>query len=851
MLSITLPTYRRKGLSRLALVAAVTAAMSSVLIGPTAATAATPSPAGTAAPSASPSASPTPSTGPNAAPSAAATAAKASPAAATTADPAPAKRAGTTKSTTGTRTTGAVCGGKLTLGAVAKCASISGEQQNVWTVTTTVAQDTLFARLNSVSGDGVGARVTDRSGAIVCYVLPYLNECRLDAAGTYTVTVELSYRSGEGAYSLSVESMRAPSECDTLPANLFSFASAGRSGTLPAGLATRCFKFDQPTGEVLQVSDPGGPGDVRGAIRDGAYQPICTVEYGGRCELSSPGPYRLFLYELYGNESAYTLKLPRLSHPVGCPTLPVVGFGDPGTATGTGSLAAGDGVACHVLTAPAAGAVVVRFNQFANQYLWWTVYDVAGKQICEKWANARSCALPAGGSYTLLVQNQYWEPLPYQVAVASITGGTGCAATTGTNWDQPALLVHQTSALQTNCQPFQGTAGDRILVYRAPTAYNDLYAWIVDEHGTEICTEPAEEDGCALPTTGTFRVVSYLNSWDADSTDLTYRMQVRRLSDPVGCPTVTPGAYNAAPAGSPAGIRCRTLDVPTAGSYRVKAVDADNYPQWASVYDTTGHKLCNGEGCPLPAAGKYTLVLGGGGLTTVLDQDVTYAVALLPWVPVSCPTVSDTGWQDAPQRGRFTAAGQYDCLQLASPTGSRVVELLPGDATGAAAPEVAVVDSTGAQLCDSSWALRQYHCELTGVAPYFAVLNSRDGAPTGAYALGFARTDGPPACPVLPTGDAGATVPTGADRFAVCFSIPADQRAAKESITWKRTSGTGDARLSVFDGEGHRYCGPTGYAVERTVSCTLPAGPVTVILEADGVDATYQLTHRDASLPAA
>ncbi|GAA2716141.1 hypothetical protein ACFY2R_08330 [Micromonospora olivasterospora] len=92
---------------------------------------------------------------------------------------------------------------------------------------------------------------------------------------------------------------------------------------------------------------------------------------------------------------------------------------------------------------------------------------------------------------------------------------------------------------------------------------------------------------------------------------------------------------------------------------------------------------------------------------------------------------------------------------------------------------------------------------------------------------------------------------TGADRFAVCFSIPADQRGAGESITWKRTAGSGDARMSVFDASGIRYCGPTGYAVERTITCSLPAGPVTVLLEADSVDAAYQLTHRDASLPAA
>jgi hypothetical protein len=114
----------------------------------------------------------------------------------------------------------------------------------------------------------------------------------------------------------------------------------------------------------------------------------------------------------------------------------------------------------------------------------------------------------------------------------------------------------------------------------------------------------------------------------------------------------------------------------------------------------------------------------------------------------------------------------------------------------------------------------------------------------------FARVDGPPNCPVLPQGTTGATVTTGADRFAACFSIPADRHGARETFTYRRTSGTGDASLSVFDASGIRYCGPSPQSVERTFTCSLPAGPVTVILEADGVGATYQLTHRDASTPA-
>ncbi|WP_139307149.1 hypothetical protein [Micromonospora pattaloongensis] len=712
--------------------------------------------------------------------------------------------------------------------------------------------DILLAKLTQASGDGVGGRVTDRNGEYVCYLGPYPEECQLGAAGIYTITVSLYYGTGTGSYKLSVESTRTPSECEKLPEKFFSFASAGRTGTLPAGAAGHCYKFNQPTGAVLHLAGPGGAGDVQGSILDAQYKPLCQVRYTTECTLSRPGPYRLFLRELYGNETAYTLKMPRISHAAGCPVVPLASFGDPGTNVGTGTVAQQDEVACHALTTTTAGAVVVRFAQHHDQYLWWYMYGPDGQRICEEYSSARYCALPAAGTYTLLVQHQniMGTEINYQVAVTALNRNDGCAQATGTSWDQPALLVHQTSAVQTNCQPFQGQAGDQIITYAAPTVYNEVSTWLVDDAGVTLCTEWSERDGCVLPATGTYRVISYLRSWNDPTEDHTYKMQVRRLSDAAGCPTVTPGTYGAAPASALGGIRCRILDIPASGVYRVKAVDAQNYRSYARVYDSAGARVCDDMWCNFPAPGRYTMVLAGAATTTVIDNDFRYAVALLPYVPSGCDPVSETGYQEAPYRGEFVAAGQHDCLQLPSPAGARIVALLPGDATGAGMPEIAVLDSTGAYLCDSSWSLRQYSCELTGTAPFFAVLNADDGDATGSYAVAFARVDGAPSCPVLPRDATGVTVTTGADRFAACFSIPADQHAAREVFTYRRTSGEGDARLSVFDGGGVRYCGPTGPSVDRTVTCSLPAGPVMVILETDAVDATYQLTHRDATTPA-
>lgn len=736
------------------------------------------------------------------------------------------------------------CGGVLIFGEVVVCPSITEGEEHVFAVTTTKDSDRLFITRTRGSGGFVSAGLLGPDGTFLCAVVD-ATECQLGAAGTYTVTLSLLF-GGTGDYTLAVDSMRTPSSCTDLPSSFFSFASPGLTATLPLGAAARCYRFLQPVGSVLHLADPGGAGDVQGMIRDGKFQPLCPVRDTNRCTLTGPGPYRLFLAEAFGTEVTYKLRMPRISNSAGCPAVKLASFGDPEAAVGNDILTEFNEVTCHKLRSEEAGTVAVRISP--DQHLFWTVFTNAGEAICDKFSNRRSCLLPEPGNYTLVTQNQsfFGDPVVYQVAVAALFHSTGCAATTGTTWDLPTLLVHQTSPVQTNCQPFEGSTAERIVAYRAPIEFNDVAAWLVDSTGRTLCDSPSNEVGCVLPAGGTYRVISYLQSWSADSTDEIYKLQVRRLSEPVGCTTVQPGTFGASPAGAPGGIRCRILDIPAAGGYLLKNVDAENFEIFGDLFDSTGLRLdaCGVFACTFTAAGRYTMVLNGASVDSVIDNDFQYAVALLRAAPsAGCVAVSDTGYQDAPHRGRFLTAGQHDCLQLPSPAGARVVELLPGDALGAGAPTVLVFDATGAFLCDSSFQLRQSSCELAGTAPFIAVLSTRGGQPTGSYAMAFARVDGPPACPVLSADETGATVTTGPDRFAVCFSIPADQHATTESFQYRRTSGTGRARLSVFDGTGLRFCGPSSPSADRTITCFLPEGPATAILETDAVTATYQLTH--------
>lgn len=738
------------------------------------------------------------------------------------------------------------CAGNLTFGRIVSCPSVTATKSRVYKFSTRVAKDTVYIDLHQPESAYLSASITAADGTFICYATSsYPTSCAFATAGTYTVTVTNPF-GGPPEFTLSVESALTTSKCTSLPDSFFSMSSPGMSGTLPAGTAAMCFSFSQPTGSVLWNAALGvSPGYPSGGIYDAQNQPLCPISYSGgqTCTLSTAGPYKLFLHELYGNETAYTLRMPRLSQSTGCAPLKLAPFGDPGDAAVTASVTYTQQYTCAKVHLASAGPIGIRFSDL--QQLFWTLYDNSGVKVCDSYANGRTCPAPAAGDYTLFIQDIGFlgDAHTFTVTAAAQYDNAGCQAATSTAWDTTALVVHQTSPAQTNCQIFEGTAGDRVMTYSAPVQYNSVAAWIVDATGNPVCPTFSGDgqDGCVLPATGTYRVLSYLDTWDKQNPDETYWLQIRRLNNPAGCLAIKPGTYGTAPVLG--GIRCRILTVPAAGTYTVAPVDSQNYQLSGDVYDVEGLRVCYiGGNCAFPAAGNYTLVLDGGNPSSVIDNDYQYTVAFLTAVPTGCGTLSDSADPIQPYHGSLVP-GQHDCLQLPTPAGARITESLPPSATGAARPVVTILDATGTFVCDSNYPLLQGSCQLTGSAPFYAVVTASNGSPAGPYAAALVRTDGPPSCPTLPGTADGVTVTTSPAHFAQCLSIPATGHSATATFTYTRTSGSGGATMQVYDSAGLMYCAALAPADTRTVTCSLPAGPVTVILDADDVDATYQVTY--------
>ncbi|MEU5789098.1 hypothetical protein ABZ754_15380 [Micromonospora purpureochromogenes] len=313
------------------------------------------------------------------------------------------------------------CGGALAFGTVNNCGLIIGQAEDAWTFTTTADSDVLYLQVVELSGVSLTVRVNHRDGWKACEISAYheyLDQCRLGAAGVYTLTVRITSGSGKSGYTLAAESRRTPSTCEQLSPDAFSWASAGVSGTLSAGSAARCFTFDQPVGSKLFIAEPHlrDLTHLRAEITDARHQQLCQSHYADAdCTLSSAGPYRVFIEHIDGKAAAYHLRLPRISQPVGCSALSPASAGDLGEVVGQGRLEPNQR-ACHSFTSTTAGQAQILVDQ---QVYWWKLYDETGRYICNQ-SSVESCVLPAAGSYTLLVwSGNDYRARDYQVAVTA------------------------------------------------------------------------------------------------------------------------------------------------------------------------------------------------------------------------------------------------------------------------------------------------------------------------------------------------------------------------------------------------------------------------------------------------
>ncbi|WP_145830771.1 hypothetical protein [Actinoplanes teichomyceticus] len=749
----------------------------------------------------------------------------------------PARSSGTASSqATATPQATAGCGGALLKGTPVTCPEISGSAHHVYTITTTVPDERLFTTFTSTE-----SRADARLLGVNCSFNSWIGPCTVPVPGTYRIDVSLTYGEGTAAYSIGIESRDAPSSCTTLDPATFTVNGARRPGSLPAGAGGDCYRFPGTAGMRVKVETTtaataeGEAVDLRGTLWSPAGESVCAIQFGGgECTLTEDGTHTFFLTDMYGTASDYTVRLVRTDRPIGCGTLTPGGFGPLDAGQIARATLGSYEYTCFTVHASAGGKLVRTGD---GGQIYWELDNAQGT-VCEEWGVARLvCELPAAGDYTLWLRNREWvvEPVVFQAVVIDVAGTAGCDPVTGTAWDQPVHTYRPASPLEVYCRPFRAEPGERVVGYSASSGAS----WISDGTGTMICADSDDgQDGCALPGSGPYRVITEAGEWDE------VRVQIGSLSAPAGCATVTPGSYGSAPAGPESANRCRSLVVPAAGRHLVRVVDDANYDEFSQVYDAEGRKVCqSGALCDFPAAGTYTLIVGGG---TGSVREGSYATVFTTPSGSGCLPVTVQGLATGAVRGSFATPGETDCLQLDGTAGAKIGVLLPPRASGAARPDWTLIDAAGEDLCQTS------RCVLTGAAPYRILLTAPEDSAAGAYALVVQRLDQVTGCATLPAGrigsPAGVTAAFSADRFAACWTIPADEHTATEVVSFAPVTGTGYASVSVKDSTGADVCGPTLYTSATVIRCGFEAGEAyTVVMTAAPADARYRLARRDAT----
>ncbi|MFD9123719.1 hypothetical protein [Kitasatospora sp. NPDC059571] len=730
-------------------------------------------------------------------------------------------------------------------GTPSACAGITGGETHTYTVTTQKPDDTVLLLLRTDPNASVSAHATLATAG--GEAVPCSNsatgplQCTTGAAGAYTLKVSADW--GASSYSIAVDS-RLSGTCTDLPATAFSFAEPVRSGHLAQGSTGDCYRFDLPTGTVLRVtgaSQGASPGQVWAAVgdRDGAQVCLVPSYSTNLCTLTGSGPYTVRYFELYAGEAQYNLQLIRLSDAQGCPELKTAVFGDTDPAHADGSVPQ-YGAGCHTVTAAAGllGVRVVNKDDNGNPpFVHWTLYDNVANQVCTGYESLTRCSVATAGSYHLVVEpSGYDNPTLYQAAVFDLAATTGCADQVDTGFDRPTVTGSIRSRLQIDCRPFRAQPGERII---GENSWNS----ITDATGKAVCVRDYSQDGCVLPGSGPYRMLTTgMNGATGD-----YALQIRRLNDPVGCPAEGSQAFGTAATASD--VRCRTLDAAAAGQYLLHA--ADNAQ--VTVYQQDGTRLCQwGPVCDIPAAGSYTALFGA---PTDPYTAVSKLVFHAPGETRGCVPGNDAGLTGARTEGDLTGEGQLNCHTLPSPKGAGLALLAPAGDSLINPPTQTIVDAAGVQQCQTAYATA--FCSLTGTAP-FRQLVSADS--TGHYAITVARTDSPSGCAAFPAdrydGKPGTAVKLTATAPVRCLAIPANGHAAAEQLDYDYNPKPAKApqvlpgEFHVYDPAGKQVC--QSYAFNSsTTTCTFEVGKAyTALLVGNGTEHDFEVVRRDITATA-
>ncbi|MEW1758704.1 hypothetical protein AB0393_19610 [Streptomyces cyaneofuscatus] len=680
-------------------------------------------------------------------------------------------------------------------------------------------------RLVKSGGNEVTITVHDGEEQVDCYDTDWgAGWCRLERTGAFTLRLTNSWDPSTVTFALTP--LATDEGCTAqVPTDGNSAPFVARA-TAPT--AVQCARLDAKPGERLtNTVTTTGYGQSTSWITDGTGARICPSrreDDNDGCVLPGNGPYRVLTQVTYaesGFPAEYTLKVRRISDPVGCTHVPLNTYNSAPTKATPAS-------GCKTFTAPRAGAYEVYGVDSSRTKL--KVYDRAGKTVCSPW---NGCELPAAGDYTVHTDDA--------TLILDRASAAGC--------ESAELGLHRStfaSAGEIDCVLLPLPAGARLAALTplsGPAPRPDLT--LFDDRGAYVCGSDGLSDGtCALTGTAPFRLQASTDS--ADPATGPYAVALHRTDAASGCPVLPAGDFTAQSASARVtmggGVFSQCFSIPADAhsakeNIQIQAAPGTRYGADFTVLDQDGEKVCatysalsTWTTCAMAPGAEHTVLVNGR------DADASYTLTRRDVTATAkgCTPNPATKVGGASSAGVMGAPGDLRCRRVTTADAEDVVHLDVRDALGTA--NVVAYDADGTALCNKNQA-----CAVTGSTSYQVLVTVRTGlkaAPDYRFdAVRIATATGPAeGCVRVPNVSYGYGPVTGTldeARSTFCAVLPTAYSDRFQMEISDTTGAEETAVPSLYDpslGNGCALHIPGGYHCGVSEPYTKEVTPSTLVL---------------------
>lgn len=675
--------------------------------------------------------------------------------------------------------------------------------------TVTVEHPGLHRLLTSGSGtENTYASVFDGETEVDCYDPEWgAGWCDLGREGAFTLRLHNNWPDPSKP-TVALIPLRTNEGCSPEAGTAWDGPPLIGSATGPT--AVQCQPFTaEPGDRITHTIATTVAGDSGSWITDETGARICphfNEDDSEGCVLPGDGPYRVLSqvgYAERGYPAEYTLKIRKLSAPVGCATVPLNAYNSAPTAPGSAT-------GCKTFTAPAAGRYDV-YGVDSGVRTVLGVYDRDGRTVCTTWSG---CALPAAGDYTVLTDDA--------TLIIDRASTAGCVEA-GIGLYSSEFTVGG----EIDCLSLPLPAGARMAVLKAlngPEPRPDVT--VVDADGVQRCDWTVLSAGtCELTGKAPFRAL--VSTDDEGQPTGTYTLALHRTDAASGCSAIPAGDFTAT---SPTarfstgdGVFSHCLSIPADAHSAQENLQLEAAPGTTStaaftVLDANGKQVCSVYSslstwttCALAPGVAHTVLVTGRDTPatyTLTRRDVTATAKGCTANPATQVGGPSTG-------GALGAPGALLCRQVTTADAKDTLHLDVRDALGTA--NVVAYGADGTALCNKNAA-----CAVTGSTHYQVLVTVRTGlkaAPAYRFdALRIATAAGPAdECAKVPNVSYGYGPITGTldeQHTAVCAALPTAYRDRFEMKISDTAGATGTAVPALYDASLDNGCTryiPVGY----------------------------------------